>query len=137
MPDQDNHVDFVTIHSRHDTTPTAEHIHGPYRAKPEDTLDEYLVLRLEGEEYYLPVTNLMKPLTLPLPDDPDPSEYELWDVDRVLWDDDTLVLEVHQDDAVQILHEDGMMKDEKLGWERLQYKEPIADPDKILWERDD
>lgn len=134
MINRDKREDFSdwgqTIHSRHDTTPTAEHIDGPHRAPYPDETEgefEYLALRIEGNEYAIPVTNLVGA-----------SSDELWDVDRVVWADSRIMLEAHQDDDAELLIEGGMTQREHPHFERAKgTTEHIDDPDEILWERPD
>lgn len=131
MLDRDIRPDFSghdqTIQSRHAATPAPSHITGPHRAQPEGSPVEieYLALNVEWGEYGIPVSNLSHP-----------SRDELWDVDRVLWDDDRLVLEVHRDDAIELLIEAGMTQREHPTYERKRVSKPVEDPDVILWERE-
>lgn len=124
-PDFAGHDQFIA--TRHTTEPTAEHIEGPYWSEYPAGRDgefRYLLLSIEWGEYIIPVENLIPP-----------EGEDLWDVQRVLWHDDRVRLEVHLDDSIVLMTEAGMTQREHPFWDEETLDEPIENPDAVLWDR--
>lgn len=119
-----------TLLDRHGREPAPDDFEGPYWSEYLSDTDgefEYLELTIGWGEYTIPVTHSVNPW---------PSEDGPKIVERVLFDDDRLVLEAVGDDGTEyLMTETGWTQTEDIAFDWKPCDSRIEHPDAVLWDR--